>query len=267
MTRCAVLALFVLAALVRADDAEPVKKKLDDKKAEKAIKEYLEKVKATGGTSKKIDDKTVAKLLPSHHFYHLLFRQYPVGILPPEGLKASNVIAVGPDGKAQALTSAAEMEKFFKANAKGLTTDDRAKQAAQAYLRLGRELYQDGYYKFEDDVDSFKVKKDKGRVVTGKTTVMQGGSGTLALTLDVGDKGAITSAKFDSKIRPGPRPICQATKLLDADPVVRKMAEQDLLIMGRAAKPYLDEQRKKASPQLRKAIDELWRRIVEADKE
>jgi hypothetical protein len=266
MIRCAFLALFALAALVRGDE-EPIKKKLDDKKAEKAIKEYLEKAKATGGNSKKIDDKTVAKVLPSHHFYHLLFRQYPVGMLPPQGLKESNVIAIGPDGKAQALTSVEEMEKFFRANARGLTTDDKAKQAGQAFLRLGRELYQDGFYKFEDDADSFKVKKDKGRVVTGKTTVMQGGSGTLALTLDVGDKGAITSAKFDSKLRAGPRPICQATKLLDADPVVRKMAEQDLLIMGRAAKGDLDEQRKKASPELRKAIDKLWRRIVETDKE
>src|SRR5262249_14812378 len=159
---------------------------------------------------------------------------------------------IGPDGKAQALTSAAEMEKFFKANAKGLTSDDTAKQAAQAYLRLARELHQDGFYTFSDDADSFKVAKGKGRVVTGKTTAMRGGSGTLALTLDVGATGAITSAKVDSKLRAGPRPICQATKLLDADPVVRKMAEQDLLIMGRAAKGYLDEQRKKASPELRK---------------
>ena len=58
------------------------------------------------------------------------------------------------------------------------------------------------------------------------------------------------------------RPICQSTKLLDSDPIVRKMAEQDLLIMGKAAKPYLDEQRAKVSPPLRDAIDKIWQQIL-----
>ena len=44
------------------------------------------------------------------------------------------------------------------------------------------------------------------------------------------------------------------------------MAEQDLLIMGRAAKPYLDEQRAKASPALQQAIDRIWQRILDAEK-
>ena len=67
---------------------------------------------------------------------------------------------------------------------------------------------------------------------------------------------------FRSKLKPGPRPICHATKLLDPDPVVRAIVEQDLLIMGRAAKPYLDEQRAKASPELQQAIDRIWQRIL-----
>jgi hypothetical protein len=41
------------------------------------------------------------------------------------------------------------------------------------------------------------------------------------------------------------------------------MAEKDILVMGRSARPYLDEQRAKASPDLRKAIDRVWRRIVD----
>lgn len=269
MTRCAVLVLLALAAPTRGDDAEPVKKKLADKKAEKAIKEYLDKVKATGGTAKKIDDKAVAKVLPSHHFYHLLFRQYPVGRVPPKGLKASNVLALGPDGKAQALTTVAEMERFFKANAKGLTTDAKRTEAARAFLRLGQELFQDGYYTFEIDKNAAagtKAGDPVASVVLLKSTAMKGGSGTLSVRMEF-EKSAISSSKITSKLRPGPRPICQATKLLDADPVVRRMAEQDLLIMGRAAKTYLDEQRKKAPPKLRKAIDELWQRIVETDKD
>jgi hypothetical protein len=44
------------------------------------------------------------------------------------------------------------------------------------------------------------------------------------------------------------------------------MAEQDLLCMGRAAKSYLDEQRAKAGPELQKAIDRIWQRIVDDDR-
>jgi hypothetical protein len=40
-------------------------------------------------------------------------------------------------------------------------------------------------------------------------------------------------------------------------------AEQDILVMGRMAKPYLDEIRAKAKPKLKQAIDRIWRRIVD----
>jgi len=33
--------------------------------------------------------------------------------------------------------------------------------------------------------------------------------------------------------------------------------------MGRSAKTYLDEQRAKAGPKLKKAIDRIWQRIVD----
>src|SRR5207249_6646109 len=66
-------------------------------------------------------------------------------------------------------------------------------------------------------------------------------------------------------IRPGPRPICQATKLLDADPLVRRICEQDLLIMGLSARDYLAEQRAAARPELRDAIDRLWQKIQRSE--
>jgi ABC-2 type transport system ATP-binding protein len=60
-----------------------------------------------------------------------------------------------------------------------------------------------------------------------------------------------------------PLPGGKTPKLLDPDPVVRAMAEQDILVMGRTAQEYLAEQRAKAPPELRQAIDRLWRRILE----
>ena len=59
--------------------------------------------------------------------------------------------------------------------------------------------------------------------------------------------------------------MCQATRLLDSDPIMRAMAAQDLLIMGRAAMPYLREQRKTAAPELVRAIDAISAQIEERE--
>ena len=82
-----------------------------------------------------------------------------------------------------------------------------------------------------------------------------------ASTLSFNQEGKLVSAKTVKNIQAGIRPICQAKKLLDKDPVVKKMAEQDILIMGRMCKPYLQEQREKAAPPLQKAIDVIWNKI------
>jgi hypothetical protein len=78
--------------------------------------------------------------------------------------------------------------------------------------------------------------------------------------------GGLTELDEIRQIKTGIRPICQATKLLDPDPLVRRMAEQDLRVIGRKAKGYLDAQRAKARPELQKAIDRIWQRIVAEDR-
>ena len=95
---------------------------------------------------------------------------------------------------------------------------------------------------------------------------MAGGNGAIEATLSFDGAGKLARVAEGGKLRPGPRPICQATKLLDPDPLVRRMAEQDLRIMGRAAKGYLDGQRAQAAPELRRAIDRLWRQIEREDR-
>lgn len=106
-----------------------------------------------------------------------------------------------------------------------------------------------------------------GKKATARAVVMAGGNGELAVSMLFDQAGQLQKLAANVKLRPGPRPICQATKLLDADPIVRRMAEQDLLIMGSAARPYLEEQRTKAAPDLRRAIDRIWEMIVRADGE
>jgi hypothetical protein len=226
-----------------------------------------EKLTARGAAIGPIEDPAVGKALPEYVFVSVLFRQYPVGRVPPEGLKASNVFAVDRDGKVTVLTDAKELEKFFRANLAPAKEDDPLKDAARAWVRLAQQFRQDGFFKFSLMDDATKVSPEEGgKSATATVVAMQGGSGTLSATLTFDEAGKLAKVAETNKLRPGPRPICQATKLLDADPVVRRMAEQDLLIMGTAARTYLDEQRAKASPELRQAIDRVWRRIVDAER-
>jgi len=266
-----VLGLLLLVGRLTGHDAEPTPKKLtkdEIAKAEKDARAHLEKLKGTAGQLTRIEDEATARALPGHAFFAVLFRQFPVARMAPEGLKSANVFAVGRDGKVAVISAPAALEKWFKANLPAPSNETGLKDAARAFLRLDQDLHQDGFFKFRLEDDSTKVTKEKeGRVAYAKAVVMSGGNGTVEVKLTFNAEGKLLKAVETAKLRPGPRPICQATKLLDADPIVKGMAEQALLSMGRAAKPYLDEQRAKATPQLKKAIDRMWRRIVETDTE
>ena len=39
-----------------------------------------------------------------------------------------------------------------------------------------------------------------------------------------------------------------------------------LLVMGRAAKDYLDEQKRKAGPELKEAIERVWQKILDEER-
>ena len=266
-TRTFVHALLSAALLAGAVTAAPLpeQQKLtpeDIAKAEKAAKEQLAKLKGDAGMLQLIQDEPLGRALPRWAFFSVLFRQYPVARPAPPGLKSSNVFAVGADGEVLVLTDAGELEKFFKAHLPAAKTDDQLKDAARAWLRLTQQFRQDGFYKFTLMDDATKVAPaGAGKEVRGKVVVMAGGNGAIDATLTFDGAGKLARVVEGGKLRPGPRPICQATKLLDPDPLVRRMAEQDVRVMGRAAKDYLDEQRAKATPELRRAIDRLWRQI------
>jgi len=235
--------------------------------AEKAVKAYLEKIKGAHGTVSHVKDETLERTLPGHVFFTVFYRQFPVGDVPPAGLKVSNIFAVQ-DDRVEALTEKKELERYFKTHLPPAGNDERLKDGVRAWLRVSQQLQQDGFYKFVFEDDSLRVMDNKKmKIVSGKLTVMAGGNGLIHARLIYNMAGKLTEVSEDSKVNPGPRPICQATKLLDRDPIVRRMAEQDLLIMGRPARTYLDEQRARASPELKKAIDRMWQRICERDRD
>src|SRR4051812_43557822 len=95
------------AALAAPTPPEPARLKLtadEVSKADKAVKDHLESIKGGSGSVTQIKDAGLEKALPDHAFFFVLYRQFPVGRIPPKGLRSSNVFAWGRDGKLQALT-------------------------------------------------------------------------------------------------------------------------------------------------------------------
>jgi len=213
-----------------------------------------------------IADDGLDRTFAGYLFSALRFRQYPVAVLPPAPLKTNNVFVVKPDDSVDHLPDIGALEAFFRAALPLVTTDLQAKDAAKAWLRLAQEFRQDGFLQFSIPDESLTVAPGAsgGQEVTGRAVVIpQGGNqGEMAGSLTFDGTGKLVRVSESAHIKRGIRPICQATKLLDPDPIVRAMAEQAILVMGRAAKLYLDEQRRMASPELQEAIDRVWQQIL-----
>jgi hypothetical protein len=261
MSMISLVSLVLLGTgLARAAEEGPggeIQKQIQELAAkEQAVRE---KVMGMGAMLNRVDDESLALAFPAQQCYAVIFRQFPVGRRPPDPLKTQNLYIVS-KGDTLHVTDIKELEKFFKGKLSPVKEEFWAKNAARAWLSLSQQLKQDGFYRFAIP-DEFLKWDAPDRQATGKAEVKRGGNGDISVTLSFDADGNLAHVAEEVKIRPGPRPICQATKLLDADPVVRRMAEQDLLIMGTMAKDYLAEQRAKASPELQKAIDRLWERI------
>jgi hypothetical protein len=267
------LALPALRQATKGKDAQVAKRaraiiNTIQEKAAKAVKDKLAKSKAQNYRFSQVSDASLEQLFPTHLFYSVVFSPYPLARATPEPLKAQNLFIVGKDNSPKHITNVEGLIKFFRAHHKPDAREATIKEVTRAWLTLAVELYQDGYFQFSIPKDGVKVsRKDKTFTVKGKSQVAKkrGDDGALEATLTFDADGQLTKVDQTATLKAGMRPICQATKLLDADPLVRRMAEKDLLIMGRLAKDYLDEQRARArnNPALQKAIDRVWKRIVE----
>ncbi|MBM3983073.1 MAG: hypothetical protein FJ304_22935 [Planctomycetes bacterium] len=250
----AVAAALVLVPSVRADDVSD---------AETKLKEYLGAIKGSeAGRVTALADGT-RETFPDFVLFSHVIPQYPVAREAPAPLKNTNVIAVPKkkDAKPVLITDAAELEKFFKAHARPVTKGSEGQATATAWLRASAELAQDGYFKFAVKAGTTSTADDK-TTASGTATVdpqnMDKGEIKATLTFKA---GKLASAETKSSVSAGIRPRCQATKLLDPDPVVRAIAEDSLRVMGSTAKDYLDAQYAKASPELRAAIDRVRAKI------
>jgi hypothetical protein len=201
-------------------------------------------------------------------FYVVHFREFPVARMGPPPLASRNVFAVDAKGNVRLFTEPGALASAVAKMTVRASDAPAMRSFTVAWLNVSKEFSQDGFFKF----------KSPEKLVTSAAGKA---SGVVAVEPRSGDRGELTATLTFTKqrggwvlasirekrtIQAGVRPICQATKLLDPDPIVRRMAERDILIMGRAAKAYLVDQRKKASPNLQKAIDRIWSRVLNGER-
>jgi hypothetical protein len=253
----ALAALFVFVPAARADDV---------KDAESRLKDYLAEIKGSeAGRVSPLTADGLTETFPDHVLFSHVIPLYPVAREAPPPLKHANVIAIPKkkDGKPVLITDAKELEKFFRDHARPVKKVEEGDAAVKAWLRASAELAQDGFFKFT-------VKAGKGSAsadavsATGEAAVdpRNMDKGEIKATLTFKD-GKLATNDTKVNVIAGIRPRCQATKLLDPDPIVRAIAEDSLRVMGSTAKEYLDEQYAKASPALRAAIDRVRKKIEE----
>ncbi len=234
--------------------------KADD---QQLVEDYLKGRGASGAVVRPITDDYVGRTFPNFSFFGVIFRQYPVAVLCPQtqDLKCSNVFFVK-DGQTDFVSTIPDLNFFFAAELGQAPSKEAATDAASTWLRFSEELKQDLFYTFSAPEISYMPREDITSL-RGHAAVIAGGEGHIDMLMTLGTAGSLVHIYEKGALRSGVRPICQATKLLDRDPIVRRMAEQDLLVMGRAAKPYLNQVRATARPKLQQAIDRIWRRILD----
>ena len=216
------------------------------------------------GALPQISADAIGRDLPHLRFYALVFPQWPLGVAPPFPLSSSNVIAVSDAGTVTVMTEPTALLRLFNTNRH--LKDPR--MILLAWLNLTWHFSDDRFFKFDVGQNITITPQGDRTLASGKDVVQPrgGDQGEIDVTLIIAANGHLIAASDNRNVRPGIRPICQATKLLDPDPIVRGMAEQCLLVMGSRARAYLDEQRAKASPELQTAIDAMWQRILEREK-
>lgn len=238
---------------------------------EKTQKEFFQNRQ---GMLNELKDPELAQTFGAKLNWSLLrYPVWPIAMMINPPLQSNNLFVVDEKNKIVAhLTDMEMLKKFCLLNMHSVKTEQHAKVALFAYLRLQQELAQDGMFQFSIKHDWLKISSTGGRfTASGRSVVAAntGNEGYLESKLVFGADGKLVSAESVNKLQEGMRPICQSTKLLDPDPIVRKMAEQDILLMGRSCKFYLDEMRAQAKPEAQEAIDRIWKQIEkrEADRE
>ncbi|GBD36692.1 hypothetical protein HRbin36_01820 [bacterium HR36] len=236
--------------------------------ARELVQATLKKIGVVQPPLQYLEHADVKGALPGWHVFVLRYPQFPVARIPPKGLGSNNLCLVSPQGSVEIIHQPAQLRDWFQRHVRA-DTEKATSTALCAWLILASELRQDGFYQFRLVRESVTVKKsEQGILASGRIEVVPkaGNEGFLAAEITFSPAGQLLEVREDVQLKAGIRPICQATKLLDSDPVVRRMAERDLLILGPLAIPYLQEQWYQADSELRRAIERIRQRIEQGER-
>ena len=251
---CSAVVLAITMSELNADEVEPRRTK-----AKEAVEARLAKVPgADNGELLDVSNQSLSRSFKDCEFFVLRFRQYPVTVVPPEPFQQNNVFVVA-GGEVIGISNEKELVKFFREHLNETADDEARSQATVSWLAVAQELHQDGFFKFKPPVVQVGASVSEGVI---EVVPERGDKGKLTVEMEFGD-GNVRSIQTGGKLIPGIRPRCQATRLLDKDPVVREVMRRDILVMGRACRSYLTEARDQASPELKLAIDQIWQQILD----
>ena len=220
-----------------------------------------------------IDDVGLADLTRTVTFHTVHYMEFPVARMAPKPMAMRNVFSVDSKCNVALYTKREDLRKVFPPMVKPVNKPNM-KVLAIGWLRVSTEFSQDGFFQFLFDEKNLSLAANgNGYVMTAVAPVVEKGGdrGKLTATLtfvpaqEMGTFKLVSIVEKDT-IQAGIRPICQATLLLDDNPLVRRIAERDLLVMGKSAFPYMKEQMAKASPELRKEIERVWKRIENGER-
>ena len=147
-------------------------------------------------------DESVRSFFPEDRFYSICYMRYPRAIKPPESLKLENLVRVRPDASVERVESIDALKKLVEKKLEQVTTEDQARIALHACLRLAEEFYQDGFYTFALPQDSIAIMRNENRIVaTGKAVVTKGGQGEISVTLTTGANTVAIAGKVRPDVR------------------------------------------------------------------
>jgi hypothetical protein len=210
-----------------------------------------------------LQDAALEKTFHDHRFYLLRFRQWPVARENPPPLQANNLFAVSDTLKVTLITNGDELLKFFQEHGA-----KPSKQTAIAWALLHKELLDDGMFHLklrQDSVKSVGTKLGERFSVTVAPDARGDNRGECVFVLQFDEVGKPLAQTVENNLKEGMRPRCQSMRLIHPDDAVRRLAERELLSMGRDALPYLRERLEIVHPSLAEKILYLIQRIESAD--
>jgi hypothetical protein len=210
--------------------------------------------------------KEIAAVLPGYSFVIIIHIEHPVANTNIDpALGTNSIAAVDKNLGVEIINSTDSLVRFFQAH-QIPAAGEKMLLTVKAWLGLSQELKDDGFYSFTIREDSLRILPIDSIQAEGISEVTGGGSGAIKANILFGTASHIIYNVVEQvELVEGIRPVCQSTKLLDKDPIVRRMAEGDLLSMGTSCLDYLSVQHAKAAPRLKVAIDAIYQKIMKQE--